>query len=219
MFSLFRSLMPREESFFEHFTAHSQLIVKAADALNTMIGGGGDIAANLQVIREAEGQADDIARQIHVAVHRTFITPFDRSDIQKLIKRLDDTIDLIEDAAQHVVEAGLGHDDFMEEMKQQSASILRGAKLLAEAMPLLEVINRNAPKLAEISTTMGDIESAADAVLRQAKLAMRDNSGGINAPLTYRTLHQRELLEQLESVVDRCLDVCDIVDGIVVEHV
>ena len=89
MFRWFQALMPREDRFFELYNRHAQTLVQGASALRALLTGGPGIAASAQQIFAFEAQADDVAREVLLLVRRTFITPFDRSDINDLINTLD----------------------------------------------------------------------------------------------------------------------------------
>ncbi len=102
LLKLFHALMPKEERFLDHFSNHSQKIVDAAQALHDLMVPESDISAHCHKIYTIEGEADVIARATLLAIHRTFITPFDRSDIHGLITAMDDTVDLVEETAQRI---------------------------------------------------------------------------------------------------------------------
>ena len=88
----FQRLLPREDKFFDLFESHSQLLVAGADALQRLFQGGDQVALYCRIIIDKEDEADQMVREIST-VRRTFITPFDRSDIQELIQSMDDAID------------------------------------------------------------------------------------------------------------------------------
>src|SRR6187200_2299053 len=93
MLGWFRALMPKDERFFELFARHSRTLVQGATALEKVLRGGDAIQDHAQEIVIREQEADEITREVLLAVRRTFITPFDRSDIQDLIQSMDDSID------------------------------------------------------------------------------------------------------------------------------
>jgi Phosphate transport regulator (distant homolog of PhoU) len=218
MLNLFRALMPREERFFDLFAEHARKVASGADALRAMMqGSADDLEERFRTIRQVESEADAIEKELQLAVHRTFIVPFDRSDIQELGKRMDDILDLIEETARHLVEAGF--TDFTREMLLQADAIVRCANLLAEGMPMLRDIPRHVEALHAMTGTISQIESEGDRLLREAKFRLREESGGLDAPITHRHALQREIVELLESVLDACEDVADTIDGIIVEQV
>src|SRR4051794_23679410 len=78
---LFRSLMPREEHFIEWFAEHAELIVQAAEEFRGLMSGDGRIEQHAAEISRLEDAADRVTRRTVQAIHRTFVTPFDRSQI------------------------------------------------------------------------------------------------------------------------------------------
>jgi len=209
----FRSLMPKEERFVERFVAHSGFIVAAADALAAMMAADeGTRQAHCDEILAIESQADVVARQTVFALHRAFITPFDRSDILALSKSLDDAVDLIEEV---VLGAALYQvTDFDRHMRDMAAMIQDSARTVAELMPLLHDITGNAERIRSLCEKVSKLESKADVALRDAlseMIAVR--------PDTVTFLGRKEVYELLEAVTDSCDDVADLVEGIVLDHV
>src|SRR4029079_8913040 len=93
MMSWFHALMPKEERFFELFGQHSRAGVAGAIALRVMLDGGAAISQNYQTVMDREHDADNVTREVLIAVRRTFITPFDRGNIRDLITSMDNSID------------------------------------------------------------------------------------------------------------------------------
>lgn len=93
MLGWFQALMPKEGRFFALFEKHAGIVVAGAEALRGLLQGGDTVEAYCQQIFQREAEADDVTREALVAVRRTFITPFERPDIQDLITSLDDAID------------------------------------------------------------------------------------------------------------------------------
>ena len=209
----FRALMPKEERFVEGFVAHSGFIVAAADGLAAMMAAD---EATRQVrcddILAIESEADLVARQTVLALHRAFITPFDRSDILALSKALDDSVDLIEEV---VLGAALYRvESFDRHMRAMAAMIQRAARLVAELMPLLHDITANAERIRSLCEAVSKIEGEADVALRDALSEM------IAArPDAVTFFGRKEVYELLEAVTDSCDDVADLVEGIVLDHV
>src|ERR1700709_477441 len=110
----FRSLMPRDQKFIERFTEHSKLIVPAAEEFRALMSGDGNAERHAVEINRLEDAADQITRETILAIHRTFVTPFDRSQILDLITALDDTIDLMKDTARRMVRYGGGFPPAMQ---------------------------------------------------------------------------------------------------------
>ena len=93
MLAWFRAIMPKEDKFFTLFGQHAAILVQGAKELDRLLQGGDTIPEACQAIVDLEHQADHITREVMQAVRRSFITPFDRSDVQALIQSMDDAID------------------------------------------------------------------------------------------------------------------------------
>jgi len=210
---LLRFLMPKEEKFVDLFCEHSKLIVAAADALAAMMAADEkDRPARGREVSALEKQADSITQQTIVALHRAFITPFDRSDILALSKALDDAVDLIEEV---VLGAELYQVvEFDQHMRDLTEMIRETGKLVAEVMPLLKNLSVNAARINGLCEQISKIEGRADEVLRAAisdLVAQRPDA------ITF--FGRKEVYELLEEVTDSCDDVADVIQGLVLDHV
>src|SRR5215472_16826336 len=145
MLGWFQALMPREARFFALFEKHAGIVVAGAEALRGLLRGGNTVTAYCQEIFQREAEADDVTREVLLAVRRTFVTPFDRTDIQDLISSMDDAIDQMNKTAKTIVLFEV--HSFEPHMQQMSDIILQVAKLTQEAMPLLSSIGTNAGQL------------------------------------------------------------------------
>lgn len=208
---LFRSLMPHDERFIERFSEHSKLIVSAAEAFRALMSGDGRAEQHAVEISRLEDAADQITRETVLAIHRTFVTPFDRSQILDLITALDDTIDLMKDTGRRMVRYGVA---FTPEMQGMADCAVRAATEIRDAMPLLGSIDRSAERLSAMSVAVRQVESEADDLLDRGLrvLFAGDQSAG-------HKLTVEKVYDLVEAVVDRCEDVVDVIDGIVVEQV
>ena len=99
----FRALMPREERFFELFTRHADVVVAGAKALRAMLDGGDAVTRHYKTVMDREHDADNITREVLIAVRRTFITPFDRGDVKDLITSMDNAIDQMQKTAKTIM--------------------------------------------------------------------------------------------------------------------
>lgn len=217
MLGWFQALMPREERFFTLFEKHATIIVAGAEALGGLLQGGDTVQAYCQQIFQREAEADEVTREVLVAVRRTFITPFDRGDIQDLISSMDDAIDQMNKTAKTIVLFEI--HAFEPQMRQMSDIILQVAKLVLEAAPLLGAIGTNAGRLNALTTKIIMLEEEADEVcnrgLKALYLANREATDPNNA---MRFVVGSELYDHLEKVVDRFEDVANEINSIVVDQ-
>jgi uncharacterized protein Yka (UPF0111/DUF47 family) len=103
MLGWFKALMPKEDRFFALFEQHATIVVTGAEALRRVLKGGDEAEHYCCIVSEFEKEADEITRQALNAVRRTFITPFDRTDIQDLVSSLDDSIDQMNKTAKSIM--------------------------------------------------------------------------------------------------------------------
>ncbi|MDI3306409.1 MAG: DUF47 domain-containing protein [Acetobacteraceae bacterium] len=214
MFRWFRHLLPREERFFEMFARHADTILRGAEELRSMLEGGSAVQRHYPNVLAAEDDADAITREVVQAVRRTFVTPFDRGDIQGLISRMDDTLDQMKKAAKAIVQ--FETTQFDPELQRMGDAILRCAKLLREAVPLLSAISPNAAKINELCEKIRQTEGEADDI-HDAGVAELFRRYRPNGALEF--IAAREVFDQLEKIVDRFDDAANEIEGIVVEHV
>ena len=211
MLGWFRALMPKEEGFFTLFEQHATTLVEGARALKSLMDGGA-ISASCEAIARHEEEADEITRQALLAVRRTFITPFDRSDIQDLVSSLDDTIDQMQKTAKAVQLFEVTR--FQPPMQQMAAIILEAATVTAEAVPLLRSIGENATRLNTLTERVIQLEGEADDThnkgLKALFLASQQDAMGF--------IVGAEVYDHLEKVMDRFEDVANRISSIVVEH-
>jgi predicted phosphate transport protein (TIGR00153 family) len=213
MLAWFRALMPKEDRFFDLFEQHAVTLVAGSAALGSMLEGTQDVPTACAAIAEHEDRADAIARDALLAVRRTFITPFDRGDIQALVGSLDDTIDEMLKTAKAVQLYEV--TAFEPQMREMGTVIQEAARVTAEALPKLRALGENAAALNTLTERVIQLEGRADdlhnAGLKTLFKASRQD--------TMAFLVGSELYDHLEKVMDRFEDVANQISSIVVEHV
>ena len=132
--------------------------------------GGDEVARYCRIVSERENEADEVTREVLIAVRRTFITPFDRTDIQDLISSLDDSIDQMNKTAKTIMLFGIRK--FEPEMQQMGDIALKASKLILEAMPLLASIPRDAGRLSALTEEVIRLEEQADQLHDQGRKAL-----------------------------------------------
>ncbi|MDP9812691.1 uncharacterized protein Yka (UPF0111/DUF47 family) [Rhizobium tibeticum] len=209
----FRKLMPREDRFFDLFARHSRTTVGAAEALNALLSGK-DTEQHCQRIIALEDEADDITRDVLLAVRRSFITPFDRGDIKDLIMSMDDAIDMMHKTVKTI--RLFEQTSFDPGMQEMGGVIVQAAKLVAEAIPLLDRMAANAQRLGVLTEEVVKVEGRSDEL---HDLGLKDlyRRHGATNPMAY--IIGSEIYGELEKVVDRFEDVANEINGIVIENV
>jgi uncharacterized protein len=214
MLGWFRKLMPREDRFFDLFEQHSRTVTGAADAMKALLAGEGESETHCKRIVDLEHQADDITREVLLAVRRSFITPFDRGDIKDLIQSMDDAIDMMHKTVKTI--RLFDQREFDPGMKEMGAMIAEAARLVGEAIPLLDRIGTNAPRLVEIAEQVTRVEGRSDDLYDEGLKDLFKRHGATN-PMAY--IIGSEIYGELEKVVDRFEDVANEISGIVIENV
>ncbi len=214
MFRWFRRLLPREERFFEMFCRHADCVVQGAAELRAMLEGGEAVQRHYAGVLAAEDAADAVTREVVQAVRRTFVTPFDRGDIQNLIGRMDDTVDQMKKVAKAIVQFEV--TEFDPELREMGEAIERCAALLRDAVPLLAAMGTNAPRINEICEQIRLVEGQADDIHDVGVTELFRRARPEDA---LRFIAVREVFGQLEKVVDRFDDAAEAIESIVVEHV
>lgn len=213
MFAWFQRLLPKTGNFFELFEAHAVTIGAAADALSRLLEGGPSARDHIREIVEREHDADDIIRDVLKTVRQTFLTPFDRGAITSLIGSMDNAIDEMQATAAAVQLYEV--TEFEQEMRDMAAIIVDGARLTAEAMPLLRDVAANGGRLHELTERLVRIEGHADEI---HAAGVKRAFTAYGASDTLRFIVSREIYKHLERIVDALEDVANEIDGIVIDH-
>jgi len=214
MLQWFQRLMPRQDVFFPAFERHAAVIVKAAMALRQMVVDGDQLKLRFEEILALEHEADGIAREVLLGLRTTFITPFDRDDIQSLITSMDDSVDQCKRAAKAIILFEV--KTFEPDMHKMADAIVECAELVQRAVSMLSDVASNAAELHEIGLQITRIEgSADDSYDRGLELLYQRAKGGD----AIEFIRGSEIYKHLEDTVDSLDDVGDEIEGIVIEHV
>jgi predicted phosphate transport protein (TIGR00153 family) len=196
--------------FFDAFETHAACISKATRLLVDMIRDPARSAELSKAISELEHQGDEVTHETIARLHKIWITPFDRMDIHGLISRLDDILDLAEAVSERFVLYELkSSPDFVAALAEV---LVRAGDGVEKAIRLLPEVKR--PKeILDLCVEIHRLENEADGGYRRALATLF--KGDIDA-LT--VLKWRDIVENLESATDRCEDVANILEGIVLEY-
>ncbi len=213
---LFGKLLPREGNFFEMFNQHADKIVEAARAFSQLVGNYSDVHLREQYNRDvdnAERAADRITHEVNRLIHKTFITPIDRDQIHKLINTMDDVADLIQDSAETMA---------LYDVKAVNEEIMRLTDLSVKCCDRLKEAVYMIGKLADPATAeaalktceeIHNLESDADRVMRSAMSKLFREEPDVREVIKLKAIY-----ELLETITDKCEDVANVIEGIVLEH-
>jgi uncharacterized protein Yka (UPF0111/DUF47 family) len=203
-------LLPREDDFFGLFERHAALTVDGAQEMRRLVQGGENVHARAARIKELEHETDRITHACVERLHKTFITPFDRDDIHRLITRMDDVMDYIESAAGAVMLYEL--TDMTVPARELADVLVRSTESVAVAVGGLRTVKQSQGIL-DACIEINRLENEGDEILRRA---LADLFRGATDPLL--VLKWKEVYEALENATDRCEDVANIIEGVVLEH-
>jgi predicted phosphate transport protein (TIGR00153 family) len=213
MFGWFQALMPRERRFFDLFDAHARVLREGAGALRRLLDGGDHVPDLCAEVARHELEADNITREAMLAVRRTFVTPFDRSDIIDLVSSMDDAIDQMHKTAKAITL--FEQRTFQPDMVRLGDIIVRAAELTCEATPLLRSMRANAARLNQIAEEVTRLEDQSDQFYDDGVAALYRGAGRSD-PMAY--IVGAEIYDHLEKVVDRFEDVANRISGVLIEH-
>ena len=209
----FSALMPREARFFALFNRHAQCIVDGGDAVVKLVNGYSDQklrAELIQQIGDIERAADKVTYETVSLLHSTFITPFDRMDIHRLISGMDDILDLMQDVAETIVLYDI------RKITPESRQLAEICQMCCERVRTAVSLLKNVKDVEAILKTCQEIdrlESDADRVMRSAMSKLVRDEADVKQLIKLRTIY-----ELLEQITDRCEDVANIIEGIVLEN-
>ncbi len=202
------SLIPKEEQYFFFFGQMTSHILDAARALKAMLlAKDGNYAESAANIKSIEHSCDELTHSISTKLNTSFITPFDREDIYMLSGALDDIVDLIDDAARAMVMYNVSSST---PYAQQFANVIqRMAEQLHEIVSMLARPSGITPKLVE----MHRLENEGDEIYHKAIAELFQGSPD---PLT--VIKWKDIYEKLESTVDRCENVANIIESVIIKN-
>jgi predicted phosphate transport protein (TIGR00153 family) len=208
------ALMPREARFFALFNQHAELIVAGGRATVDLVRDYADTtrrAALIQQIGDIERRADKFTYETVQLLHATFITPFDRNDIHRLISGMDDILDLIQDSAESM---HLFDIQTLPPAAPELARLLESCCDRVKAAVALLSSMDNAPRALALAQEIDALESEADAVMRDgiSKLFREEHD-------VRQLIKHKNVYEYLENAIDKCQDVANVIEAVVVENV
>jgi len=201
------SLIPREERFFEDFVSFAGELKTGAHLLKEMLEGAQPDMQKADAIKDIEHRCDKITHDIVSRLNRTFVTPLDREDIHALASSLDDVMDAI-DAAAAVIR--------LYKIQQIRAGARRLTAIICDAVDLtheaLTMLGRRDGVL-ELAARISQLEHEADRVHQDAIVGLFDQERDPIAVIKWK-----EIYDFLEAGTDRCEDVANLLEGIVLKH-
>lgn len=206
-------LMPRERHFFTLFNRHASLVVQGSKTLIDLLSAYANETQREQLIgkiQSIEKSADEVTRETVGLMHTTFVTPFDRDQINRLISRMDDILDLIQDTAESMTLYDI------QRITPEAAHLGNLVDLCAGrvqvAVGLLSSMD-NGPEILKVCQEIDVLESDADRVMRGAVSRLFREEADVRELIKLKAVY-----ELLETTTDKCHDVGKVIEGVVLEN-
>jgi uncharacterized protein len=207
------NLVPREGRFFDYFNQHASHVAEASNELALLLSEFSNVGARagrIERIVTLEHEADRITHDTASLLHTIFVTPLDRDDIHRIISRMDDVIDLMQDAAESLhlydVQTVTSHAVELAQLLQTGCERLQSTVALLGNM-------KNAPEMLRLCREIDTIESRADRVMRNAISTLFREEADLRQLIKLKAIY-----ELLETATDRCRDVADVIEGVVLQN-
>ena len=200
-------LLPKEEKFFDLFEQQAAHIVTASRVLEEMTLEYADAKARAERVKDIEHAGDTVTHEIVRRLNTTFVTPIDREDIYALASRLDDVLDLIDAVADRLLLYKI--DTPTDGCRAMAKIIVKTAEETDRAVRCLRTLS---PYYHKHAVEVNRLENEADRLLRDQLAALFEATSD-----AIEVIKWKELYETMESVTDRCEDVVNVIEGIVLK--
>jgi hypothetical protein len=203
---LLQRFMPREEGFFSLFAKQADNVVVGAKALQEMLSHYTGVPEQVQSVKAIEHEGDEITHGILTKLNQTFITPFDREDIHELCSQIDDVIDLIDAAASRFV---LYRVDKVREGTVDLVKVLVSASV--EVSSAVHALN-SPEKALKHCIEINRYENESDRICRTLIAKLFDEETN-----PVQIIKWKEIFEVIETAVDKCEDVANVIEGVILK--
>ncbi|MGC3982734.1 MAG: DUF47 family protein [Steroidobacteraceae bacterium] len=207
------ALMPRERHFFTLFNQHANLVVQGSKVLLELLEHYPDVNSRkrfIDKIEDIEQKADDVTHETVALMHATFVTPFDRDQINRLITRMDDILDLIQDTAETLQLYDI------QQLTPEATHLANLVEICCErvqaAVALLSSMD-NSTTILGTCQEIDSLESDADRVMRAAVSKLFREEADVRQIIKLKAIY-----ELLETATDKCQDVANVIEGVVLEN-
>ena len=207
---MFGRFLPQETSFFDFFEQHAALTVEGTKEFLSLVTTGANIETKAKRVSDIEHETDVITHRCVEALHKTFITPIDRDNIHRLITRMDDVMDFVEAAAERIA---------LYELTVMTQDVRDLADVLVRAAQQVELATKGLRNLKDPQSILKQcidinrLENESDQILRRAVARLFKEE---KDPIM--VIKWKEVYENLENAADRCEDVANIIEGVILEH-
>ncbi len=207
---MFGALLPKKSEFFDQFSKHAKLSVEGAKLLQALLLDLHDVESQSKRIKQVEHDADTVAHQTLEMLHKSFITPIERGDIHRIVSRLDDILDYIEAASQRLWLYEI--KEATPEAKEMSRVLCRSTEAVQATVDAMHNM-KDSQRIRSACVEINRLENECDTLLRLATARLfREERDAV------MVLKWKEIYENIEDATDRCEDVANVIEGVVLEN-
>jgi hypothetical protein len=208
------SLLPKEQVFFDLFEKSAENVHTGARKLVELLDAFDNLPARVKEIKDVEHAGDKLTHEMIERMNRTFITPLDREDIHELACRMDDILDLVDTAVNRMFLYKVPRPT--DDAKALARCLERSTAIIQEAMPRLRKLNSRADVevLLKCCVDIHTQENEGDRIEQHALASLFEN--GAADPITVIKL--KDIYQDLEAATDRCEDVANVIEAIVLKN-
>ena len=207
---MLKRFLPKESGFFDYFEQHIALVIEGTKEFLELVTKADDICERVERIKVIEHQCDSVTHQCYSALRKTFITPFDRTEINATIKRLDDIMDAVDSAAERILIYEV--KEFLPETREIALLLVKASIELEQALKMLRLPKKREAVLNKC-VIIHKFENDGDEMLRTgiARLFKEEKD-----PI--QLIKHKEILEDLESATDYAEEVANLIEGVILEE-
>jgi predicted phosphate transport protein (TIGR00153 family) len=208
---MFKKLLPKDRHFFELFERQTAVISRGLDLFGSLLNEYSRRKELTAQIKAVENESDDVAHEVFNLLNNTFVTPFDREDIRVLVHRMDDIMDLIEKAAARMEIFDLPAPPVNTD--RMHLIIRRAFDKISRAIVMLNKDQKHHKTILQLCVEINSLENDGDAVLRESLARLFKEASD-----PFYLIKAKEIYESLEDATDRCEDVANILETILIKN-
>jgi len=207
---MFRKLIPRQPKFFELFERAAMNVLEGSKRMADLLGNYTDVEAKVKAIKDVEHLGDEILHETMALLNTTFITPIDREDIHTLISKIDDVLDFMDASANRLMLYRIAKPT--PEMWNLCQTLTRAIEAMVTGVKALKDVKKVDPIRLQC-IEINRLENEGDQILRAAMVKLFDEEKD-----AIQVIKLKEIYEDMEAAIDRCEDVADTLEGIMLKN-
>jgi predicted phosphate transport protein (TIGR00153 family) len=204
-------LIPTNNKFFDLFDRATEIMTRAAERFNTFLNNFENPERHADEIKRLEHEADEVTHEGMELLHQSFITPLERPDIRRLVESLDDVLDFLDDASRRIVLYEI--TEVLPEAKDLARVLVSATKVVAQAVAALRNVHKRSAEILQYCIEVRRLENEGDHINHELLARLFKSKME-----PFLVLKWKEIIDDIETAIDRCQDVANVVEGIVLEN-